>query len=91
VLGHDLARQTPAWSSRGLESLAQVARLRPEPSNFESIRRGLERLHEGMKGTPEERDAGLEREGHRRSIFHTKKLRQRVDDDVIDLNSLHQR
>jgi hypothetical protein len=40
--------------SDGLAALRRVGPLGPEPSAADSIWRGLERLHQGLKGTPEE-------------------------------------
>ena len=42
--------------TEGLAALRQVATLCPEPAVFDSIRRGLARLHKGLRGTDEERE-----------------------------------
>ena len=45
--------------AEGLEALARVKTADPQPSILESIRRGLIRLHKGVKGTPQDLDLWL--------------------------------
>jgi hypothetical protein len=45
--------------TEGLAALRQVSALRPEAAALESIRRGLIRLHKGMRGTADELDVWL--------------------------------